>query len=93
MTHEEVMEQVKDKIKRAMSWKEEDLEGQSTEIWLERKIDHILSILEILIKDPDQSLPYSDVPVITNYTQEYNEIYRQAQRTMLKEHWVKVMPK
>lgn len=60
----------------------------------------ILSIPEILIKDPDQSLPeIPEVPIYSDkpYTDAEKGAWRMGALTykhkLLKEHWSKVLPK
>lgn len=68
--------------------------------WGGKLANQILSIPELLIKDPDQSLPKCDVeynPLACGAEDDTDNCYRggwdASQGEMLKENWVKVIPK
>ena len=86
MTHKEVMEQVKKTIIQDVQGylvgKSEDFKKTLAEDIAKS----ILSIPEILIKDPDQSLPSNPYGARTN-----QEVYHRAISDFKKENWVKVL--
>lgn len=102
MTHEKVMEQVRKEFRfQICGGINGDITNCEKEYCkdcsfkmpnLEEVLDKLFSIPEILIKDPDQSLPATyfanrkKMPWITDYDVEVC-----AQQDMLKEHWVKML--
>ena len=89
MTHEEVMERVRTEIQNII------LQNSGRVLGVASASNQILSIPEILIKDPDQSLPenpYKPKAGEQIRTGRQN-LYEQSQQDMLKEHWMRMLPK